>query len=176
MVTSTAADDERNPRPQSTPTPTSTPVPVSPEAAAKSAAEPAQSGTTHPGTTYRTNGRPGLTTPGVAVLSTGVGLVFGVLSSVVTGGIGWLFAVPFVLVSGYCAWEVRPSDRRAVVIAPPLTLLVVAAVDTVLDHGFGGLRQLASGVVTVLASAAPILVAALGISVAVLVVRRLRQH
>ena len=109
------------------------------------------------------------------MLSTGVGLVFGVLSSLVTGGIGWLFAVPFVFVSGYCAWEVRPSDRRAVVIAPPLTLLVVAIVDTVLDHGFGGPRQLASGVVTVLAGAAPILVAAVAVSVAVLVFRGLRQ-
>jgi hypothetical protein len=112
----------------------------------------------------------------VAVLSTGVGLVFGVLSILFTGGIGWLFAVPFVLVAAYCAWEVRPSDQRAALLAPPLTLFVVAVVDTVFDHGLVGPRLLVSGVITVLASSAPMLVAAVAVSAALLLFRRLRAR
>jgi len=127
-------------------------------------------------TTYRATRRPGLTTPGVAVLSTAVGLVFAVLSILFTGGLGWLFAVPFVLVSGYCAWEVRPSDQRAALLAPPLTLFVVAVVHTVFDHGLVGPRPLTSGVVTVLASAAPMLVAAVALSAALLLFRHLRAR
>lgn len=127
-------------------------------------------------TTYRATRRPGLTTPGVAVLSMGVGLVFGLLAVVVTGGLTLLFSVPFVLVSGYCAWEVRTSDRRAAVVAPPLTLFAVAWLATAVDDGVVAPLRLVSGVITVLAAMAPTLVAAVTVSVIVLVVRAFRER
>jgi hypothetical protein len=114
----------------------------------------------------------------VAVISTATTLVFGVLSSVVTGGLGWLFGIPLVLVTAYCAWEVREGDRRSALVAPPLTLLVVAVVSTLLADGWAGVLQLAASVFSVLVNAAPMLVLAEAGVVVTLVVRRWRakQH
>jgi hypothetical protein len=128
------------------------------------------------GTVYRARRRPGLTTPGVAVLCTAVGLVFGLISTVLTGGLGWLFGLPLALISGYCAWEVRESDRRAPVLAPPLTLLVVAVVASLVGDGWLGLTGLAVAVLATLVAAAPMLVLAEVIVGGVLIARYVRRR
>ena len=127
-------------------------------------------------TTYRARRRPGLTAPGVAVLTTASSLLFALLSTLVTGGLGWLFGVPFVVANAYCAWEVRPVDRRAAVVAPPLTLLLAVVVSTLLADGWGGPAQLVVSVVSALVNAAPMLVVAETAVVAALVVRHLRSR
>lgn len=112
------------------------------------------------GTVYRSRRRPGLTTPGVAVILTALSLVAGLLNGFLTGGTGLLFGVPFIAASVYCAVEVRWSDRWSVLVAPPLVLLITLLVVEPISSNGGGLRDTVSGVIVALVASAPMLVAA----------------
>ena len=112
----------------------------------------------------------------MAVLCTAVGLVFGLISTVLVGGLGWVFGIPLALISGYCAWEVRESDRRAPLLAPPLTLLIVAVISSIIGDGLSGLTALAVSVLTTLIAAAPMLVVAEVVVIGVLVARHVRRR
>jgi hypothetical protein len=98
------------------------------------------------------------------VFDTAVALVTAVVSALVSGSVGWLFAVPFVAVCAYTAWEVRRSDLRAALVAPPLSLLLALVVAGFFDDSSGsasaGLRAGAINVFAHLAQQAPVLVLA----------------
>jgi len=124
------------------------------------------------GRVYRAQGRPGLTTPGVAIIGTAVSLVAALLSVLVTDNLNWIFTVPFVLVSGYCAWEVRPDRMRSALIMPPLVMLLVVVVTPWVSGEAGGIRSGVLRSLTVLTKMAPPLTAAVAVTVAILAWRR----
>jgi len=122
--------------------------------------EPASSPAPERGTVYRAQRRPGLTTPGVAVILTAIAMVAGLLSGFLINGIGWLFGVPFVLATAYCGWEVRWTNRWSVVVAPPLVLLATLLVVQPVTSTGGGLRGVTTGALVTLVASAPMLMAA----------------
>lgn len=124
------------------------------------------------GKVYRSKRRPGLTPLGVAVLGTAVSLLAALVSVLLTDGLGWIYSVPFVLVSAYCAWEVRRESLRAALIMPPLTLLLVVVLTPWVNGDANGLRDGLVHTLTLLTKLAPTLVAAVGISGAILAWRR----
>jgi len=125
-----------------------------------------------PGRVYRSKRRPGLTSAGVAVFGTAVGLVAALVSVLLTDGLGWIFAAPFVLVSTYCAWEVRRDSLRAALIMPPLVLLLVVLLTPWVNGDAGGVRDGIVHTLTLLTKLAPALLAAEGVSGAILAWRR----
>ena len=125
-----------------------------------------------PGRVYRSKRRPGLTPPGVAVFGTAVGLVAALVSVLLTDGLGWIYSVPFVLVSGYCAWEVRRDSLRTALIMPPLVLLLVVLLTPWVNGDANGLRDGIVHTLTLLTKLAPALLAAEGVSGAILAWRR----
>lgn len=129
------------------------------------------------GTVYRARSRVALTTPGVAILGTALPLVTGVVSALVSDRITWVFGVPLVLVAAYCAWEARPDARQAALVVPPLATLLTVIVAVLIFDGFGGTRVFAVNLFRVLAGqAAPMLVLAEVVVVAILLVRRWRER
>jgi hypothetical protein len=108
----------------------------------------------------------------VAVFGTAVGLVFALVSVLLTEGLGWIFSVPFVLVSAYCAWEVRRDSLLAALIMPPLVLLLIVLLTPWVNGDADGLRDGVVHTLTLLTKLAPTLLAAVGVSGAILAWRR----
>lgn len=123
------------------------------------------------GRLVRSSSRPGLSSTGVAVLGTAVGLVASILAELLTGGLGWLFGVPFVLVSAYCAVEVSPRAMRSAIVMPPLVTLLVAAVNPLWSGDTSGIRGWMIKTLTTLTTMAPTLLMATGVAAVIVVVR-----
>lgn len=124
------------------------------------------------GKVYRSSGRPGLTSAGVAVLGTSISLVAALLSMLVTGSLSWVFGLPFVLISAYCAWEVRPDSMRTALVMPPLVMLLVAVAIPVVFGEVDGIRDGILRTLTTLTKLAPILAVAVAAAAAILAWRR----
>lgn len=142
---------------------------------AASQATSAKSDSKPAGTVYRSSRRPGLTSPGVAVIGSTVSVLAAILSMLITDGLGWVFGVPFVLVSAYCAWEVRRDSTRAALIMPPLVLLLVVVVVPAIFGDVSSLRDAVTETLKELTKLAPMMFAAVGVSGAILAWRRWGQ-
>ncbi len=128
------------------------------------------------GHVYRSQGRPGLTPLGVAIVGVAVSMVAAVLSVLVTDGLGWVFAAPFVLISAYCAAEVRQDRMRSAILMPPLVLLLVTIVVPLVSGDVSSARGWVVRTATLLTRTAPALVAAVAVAGAIIAWRHWRTN
>lgn len=131
-----------------------------------------------PGTSapvYR--GGPGLTWTGVTVVEIGVTVLLGFADVLVTKNIGIITGVALVLVSLYCALVVRPADLWAAVVTPPIAYFVTLLTAGLLTYTGGGfVSRTGLGVFTDLALNAPWIIAATGLSLIIVLVRRAKAR
>lgn len=147
-----------------------------PDAAASlDAAEGTSDATGSPAAAYR--GGAGLTWTGVTVVEIGVTVLLGFADVLVTKNIGIITGVALVLVSLYCALVVRPADLWAAVVTPPIAYLVTLLTAGLLTYTGGDfVARTGLGVFTDLALNAPWIIAATGLSLIIVLVRRAKAR
>ena len=110
----------------------------------------------------------GLTVRGAVVLVTAPTLLGAGFDAFVQHSLGWGFGLGLGLGGAWAAARLRPHERRAALVVPPLVYAAVVVATSIVQGAGGGMGERALDATVLLAERAPSLVTALVLAAAVM--------